>query len=156
VSVIEVKFKLSNKSDWQAIQQSISLLKWARADGSSIRYRVIIEEDVLPRTTPQNALQHVWYTLAANQLQDDTEEGYRAYCKLTMGVPILRRDSEEFRAAYDRVIRPLPYELKLEAMKHPLDFPITRLMTKRQYNEFADAVYIHLTGLGADLERRAA
>lgn len=131
-------------------------MPFTRKDGTQIRYRVIVEEDVLPRSLPQNALQHVWYDLAASQLKDGTDEDYRAYCKLHFGVPILRRDSDEFKSAYDRVIRPLPYELKLEAMKHPLDFPVSRLFNSRQTNEFLDAVYVHLTGLGVDLERRAA
>jgi len=150
-----MKLRLATREDWARIKDAIANLPFTRGD-QRVRYRVIIEEDTLPRSTPQNASQHVWYGLAADQLKDDTAEGYRAYCKLHFGVPILREDSEEFRRAYDSVIKPLSYEKKIKAMSHPLDFPITRLMNKRQMNRYLDAVYIHLTGLGVDLERRAA
>lgn len=103
------------------------------------------------RSIEQNKLQRRWLNEAAEQLGDETAEDKRGYCKLHLAVPILRNENEEFRAAYDRVIRPLRYELKLEAMKVPLDFPVTRLMTTKQKKQYLDAMYQHFRSLGVML-----
>lgn len=102
------------------------------------------------RTLQQNRLQRKWL-LEAEAQGDQTAEEYRGYCKLHFGVPILRNENEEFRIAYDRVIRPLDYELKLLAMMVPLDFPVTRLMTTKQNTKYLDTVYKHFTSLGMRL-----
>lgn len=103
------------------------------------------------RSLEQNKLQRLWVNEASDQLGDESAEDKRAYCKLHFGVPILRNENEEFRRAYDRVIRPLPYELKLEAMKVPLDFPVTRLMTAKQKTAYLDAIYQHFRSQGVVL-----
>lgn len=103
------------------------------------------------RTNEQNKLQRLWLREAAEQLGEDTPEGYRAYCKLHFGVPILRGENEEFREAYDRIIRPHSYEDKLTMMALPLDFPVTRLMKTGQKKRYLDDVWIHFTNLGVKL-----
>ena len=103
------------------------------------------------RTHEQNKLQRLWMKEAAEQLGDETAEEKRAYCKLHLGVPILRAENEEFCEKYDRLIRPLPYEVKLEYMATPLDFPVTRLMTTKQKKQYLDAVYQHFRSLGVAL-----
>ena len=103
------------------------------------------------RTPEQNRLQRMWMNEAAEQLGEDTPEGYRAYCKLHFGVPILREEHEEFCAAYDRIIKPHSYEEKLAMMALPLDFPVTRLMTTKEKSRYLDAVWAHFTGLGVQL-----
>jgi hypothetical protein len=89
------------------------------------------------RTRDQNALQFLWATEAANQLGDCTAEEVRRRWKLEHGVPILREDSAEFRAVYDRAIKPLPYELKVEAMRF---VPVTSEMKVRQMVRYLDTV----------------
>jgi len=103
-----------------------------------------------PRTIEQNKLQHKWL-LEAEEQGDQTAEEYRGYCKLNFGVPILRNENELFREKYDRIIRPLPYEVKLEIMMVPLDFPVTRLMTTKQKSKYLDQQYLFFTGLGFQL-----
>lgn len=107
------------------------------------------------RSEEQNKLQRKWLSEAAEQLADETAEEKRAYCKLHFGVPIMRNgDSDicrEFRDKYDRIIRPLPYEQKLELMAVPMDFPVTRLMSTKQKTEYLDAMYQHFRGLGVEL-----
>lgn len=103
------------------------------------------------RSLEQNRLQHLWHKEAAEQLQDETAEEKRAYCKLHFGVPIMRAESDEFRDAYDKHIRPLPYETKLAFMSAPLDFPVTRLMSTKQATDYLDAVAQHYAGLGVRL-----
>lgn len=100
------------------------------------------------RSLEQNRLQRLWMKEAAEQLQDNTPEEKRAFCKLHFGVPILRNEEEEFCAAYDKHIRPLPYETKLAFMSVPLDWPVTRLMTTGQMTRYLSDVYRHFTDLG--------
>ena len=150
-----MRFRLANRSDWQRLRDYVATLPWVR-DGKQVVYRVTVEELAESKTEAQNNAQHEWYSLAASQLQDSTAEWYRGYCKLHFGVPILRSASPEYRVAYDRVIRPLPYEHKIIMMMAPIDFPVTRGMNKKQLSEYLDAVYQHLRGLGVNLEREAA
>lgn len=103
------------------------------------------------RSLEQNRLQHLWHCEAAAALKDETPEDKRAYAKLHFGVPILRNEEEDFRAQYDKLIRPLPYAQKLELMKTPIDFPVSRLMTVDQYSRFLDAIADHYRGQGVQL-----
>ena len=110
-----------------------------------------IERGQKPRTLAQNNLQHKWHLEAAHELRDESADDKRAYCKLHLGVPMLRAENDDFRAQYDAIIRPLTYEQKLALMKPPIDFPVTRIMTTAQKTRFLDAVYQHYTGLGVRL-----
>jgi hypothetical protein len=89
------------------------------------------------RSKDQNALQFLWATEAAFQRGDLTAEEVRREWKLRHGVPILRDDSAEFRELYDRAIKPLPYEMKLEAMAF---IPVTSEMKVRQMVRYLDTV----------------
>jgi hypothetical protein len=67
-----------------------------------------------------------------------------------------------FKAEYDAVIMPLPYEHKLKLMMVPFDFGVTRLMTTRQKTIYLDTVHRHYSEQGLiltnpeDLKRRRA
>lgn len=110
----------------------------------------IVITDGRKRSIAQNRLQRLWMNEAAEQLHEYTSEEYRAYCKAWFGLPILCED-QTFSDLYDAVIRPLPYERKLELMAIPLDFEVTRKMTVAQKQRYLDAVYDHFTGLGVIL-----
>ena len=101
------------------------------------------------RSLPQNSITHAWYAQIARELREDSEMGWKCYCKLHHGVPILRLADEEFRATYDRVIKPLSYENKLEAMKV---WPVSSLMTKAQLSEYAEAVQADFARRGVVLK----
>ena len=103
------------------------------------------------RTYQQNRLQRKWMTEISEQLPDFTAEEWRGYCKLHIGVPILREENEAFREKYDRIIRPLSYEDKLEAMQEPLDVPITRIMTSKQKTTYLDAIFRRFSERGVVL-----
>lgn len=92
------------------------------------------------RSVEQNRLQRRLINEIAEQTGQTAEE-VRALCKLTIGVPILRAANELFAEKYDRIIKPLPYETKLEVMAEPIDFPVTRLMTTAQKKEYLDSIY---------------
>jgi hypothetical protein len=100
------------------------------------------------RSLRQNKLQRLWLNEIAEQLGDQTPEEVRGYCKLTIGVPILRAEHETFRERYDAIVRPLPYEKKLALMMEPLDFPVTRLMTTKQATAYLDGVHRHFSEKG--------
>ena len=103
------------------------------------------------RSRQQNRYQHLWHNEAAKQLRDETAEDKRAFCKLHFGVPILRAESDEFRQQYDRLIKPMPYPQKLELMKEPIDFPVTRLMTVEQKTRYLELIQHHYATQGVRL-----
>lgn len=100
------------------------------------------------RTNEQNRTQRMWLNEAAEQLGDRTAEELRGMCKLQFGVPILRAENTRFCEAYDRLIKPLPYETKLEYMMDPLDFPVTRLMTTNQKTRYLEDMSKHFLEQG--------
>lgn len=103
------------------------------------------------RTNDQNHLQRKWVLEISSQLGDRTPEEVRGYCKLHFGVPILRNENDAFRAEYDAIIMPLPYEHKLKLMMVPFDFGVTRIMTTRQKTAYLDAVHRHFSEQGVIL-----
>ncbi len=100
------------------------------------------------RTNEQNKLQRKWISEISEQLGDQTFEEVRGYCKLTIGVPILREQNEDFCETYDRVIKPLSYEHKLQMMMEPIDVPITRIMNTKQKTEYLDGIHRHFSSQG--------
>lgn len=94
------------------------------------------------RSVDQNRMQRRLLSEIAEQT-DQTAEEVRAYCKLTIGIPILRAESELFAQKYDVHIRSLPYETKLAMMAEPFDFPVTRIMTTAQKTRYLDEIQRH-------------
>lgn len=89
------------------------------------------------RSEQQNDISHVWYEQLARELREDNALGWKAYCKLTIGVPILRAEEEEFRTNYDASVKHLTYEQKLKAMHF---IPVTSLMTKAQLSQYLETM----------------
>ncbi len=100
------------------------------------------------RTTAQNKLQRQWMTDINLQAPGESAEYWRGYCKLHFGVPILREENEAFRLKYDRLVKPLPYEAKIEFMCEPAGLPVTRIMTTKQKTAYLDAVHRHFSERG--------
>jgi len=90
-----------------------------------------------PRSDLQNRLSQRWFTDISRQLGDMPHDNVRAFCKLTIGIPILREENETFRIQYDKVLKKLGYEEKLEAIRI-FDLPVTRLMSTKQMTKFMD------------------
>ena len=88
---------------------------------------------VQARNLEQNALAAVWYVDIAKATGEGTPMDVKQECKLRYGIPILRAENEEFRLKYDRLLKHLPYETKLELMEW---FPVTSLMTKGQFARY--------------------
>jgi len=102
-----------------------------------------------PRSLDQNAISHAWYEQLAAELREDDALGWKCYCKLHHGVPILRAESEDFREAYDAAIKGLTYEQKLKVMRL---LPVTSLMSKPQLSAYLEAVQADFGGRGVSLE----
>ena len=101
------------------------------------------------RSLDQSALSHVWYEQLSRELREDDALGYKCYCKLHHGIPILRAEDDEFRAFYDGALKSLSYEQKLQAMKFT---PVTSIMTKQQLSKYLDAVQNDFMLKGVRLE----
>ncbi|MAF04390.1 hypothetical protein [Herbaspirillum sp.] len=101
------------------------------------------------RSLGQNATIHCWYEQLARELREEDALGWKCFCKLHFGVPILRAEDEEYREVYDCSIKGMTYERKLIAMKQ---WPVTSLMTTTQLSKFAEAMQAHFRPLGVNLE----
>ncbi|UQN37296.1 hypothetical protein MTR80_06215 [Alcaligenes aquatilis] len=100
------------------------------------------------RTLPQNDITHVWYGQIARELPEDDALGWRCYCKLHHGVPIMRAEDAEFQCMYDSIIKGRTYEEKLLMMKY---LPVTSLMSRKQLSTYAEAVQADFRARGVFL-----
>lgn len=101
------------------------------------------------RSLSQNAITHAWYEQLARELREESALGWKCYCKLHHGVPILRAEDEDFRDAYDQVIKGLRYEQKLISMRF---MPVTSIMNKDQLSKYAAAMQEDFRSRGVLLE----
>lgn len=102
------------------------------------------------RSGEQNRTMWMWANEAADQLGDREAADIQAEWKLTVGIPILRSGDPDFRAKYDRVLKPLSYEAKIEVMRD-LDFPVTSAMKVRQMCRFMNEVQRRCIEMGLTL-----
>lgn len=91
------------------------------------------------RSKEQNKLAFKWYGEISEQTGEEIED-VRARCKLEIGVPIMRRDSEKFRDTYDRLVRPLSHADKLDLIRDT-EMPVTSLMKIKQMTEYLDLMF---------------
>ena len=112
-------------------------------------YTVTIKEGEEPRRDRQNAFAFQAYSDIAKILRDRDPMEVRAETKLHIGVPIMREENEQFRAQYDRLIRPMDYEDKLALMVEPMDFPVTRMMNVKQMSRYITNMLRHWDARGA-------
>jgi len=97
------------------------------------RYVKINAKTGKKRSNDQNAISHAWYEQLARELKEDDAIGWKSYCKLHHGVPILRSEDSLFREAYDQTIKGMSYEQKLKVMRI---LPVTSLMNKDQLSKY--------------------
>ena len=117
-----------------SLQSAIGAL---REDYAAHRYLRVTWRTGKNRSLDQNAISHVWYEQLGRELRQESANGWRRYCKLHHGVPILRAEDADFRGFYDRALKSLDYADKLVAMDY---FPVTSLMTKPQLSQYLEAV----------------
>jgi hypothetical protein len=129
-----------------SLQSAIGLLREQYQRYKFLRMSTKTGKD---RSLPQNAITHVWYAQIARELREDDVLGWKGYCKLHHGVPILRAENDEFRESYDGAIKGLSYEQKLKVMRI---LPVTSLMTKEQLSKYVEAVQMDFAQRGVLLE----
>lgn len=130
-----MKYKIRHAQDFIDFYDSVS-------KPGAIKYPCEIEvSDGTPRSLPQNNLSFKVYDRIAQHMDRD-KLAARCYCKLTYGVPILRRDDEKYEAFCQKGLDKLIYEDKLEAMEFT---PVTSLMKKKQKSEYLDDVMDNFT-----------
>lgn len=123
-SLIQVSGKLSD-----AGKEAIELLNSGKA------VDIIVQEHVeeKARSVPQNKLVYLAYDRIGKTLYGGDELHARRECKLMIGCKILYRESEDFVKTFDKVIRPLPQEIRLEAMDL---ISVSSIMTVKQCKEY--------------------
>ncbi len=113
------------------------------------RYIEVTVKNGKVRSIKQNSTTHRWYQQLALELKEYDALSWKCYCKLHHGVAILRAEDDEFRLAYDSVIKPLSYEQKMIAMKC---WPVTSIMNKDQLSRYAESVQADFRLKGVLLE----
>lgn len=97
------------------------------------------------RTLDQNGLWFAMYKRIADMTEIGDAEDARRYCKLHLGVPIMRKACDDFRHGWDVSFLMLTYETKLElmgpcALFGPDGFPVTRLFDRAQGIAYTDKI----------------
>lgn len=113
------------------------------------KYLIVSARAGKTRSIPQNAIQHAWYTQMALEDRSLSQIEHVRFCKYTYGIPILCADEPEYREKCRRLLGPLDYECRMEAMDH---WPVTRLMTKAQESSYLEAVQSGYAKRGVNLE----
>lgn len=101
------------------------------------------------RSVDQNRMFFEQYTRIGKHLYGGDTVHARRECKLTCGIPILRRDNPEFARMYDKVVKPHPYAIKLQMMDY---LPVTSSMTVAQGVEYTNTVFDTYAMKGIDWE----
>jgi hypothetical protein len=115
-----------------------------------LKYSVKVTKWQKKRTLDQSAQSFVWYQQLEHELPEDNAQGWRRFCKLHFGVPILRAHDNDFRMLYDKCIRQsLSYEEKLIAMDV---LPVTSRMNTETFNLYFTALQDHFDTQGVRLE----
>jgi hypothetical protein len=129
-----------------SLQNSIGIIRELYQRNRYLKVNIKIGKS---RSLDQNAILHAWIEQIARELREDDALGWKSYIKLHLGVPILRAEDEQFREAYDQVIKPLGYEKKLIAMKC---WPVSSIMTKPQLSALLEATQADFLKRGVKLE----
>lgn len=115
------------------------------------KYVVVSLRPGKDRTLDQNALWFSMYQRIADMTNMGDVEDARRYCKLHVGVPIMRKNDASFRDGWNRVFLNLDYETKLELMGPcavfgPDGFPVTRLFNRAQGIAYTDQIVNEFAG----------
>lgn len=123
---------IRNDMERAKVMQIISKLELSADQPYAVTIKIADES----RSDKQNRLAFSWYQIMG-AMTGHGKEYERAYCKWTYGIPILRRDDEEFNRFYSQALQRLTYEQQLKAMEY---LPVTSLMGVRQFAEYLTTV----------------
>jgi hypothetical protein len=117
----------------RALSEGLGIVRAAYEESKFIR--LIVRKRV--RSLNQNDQAYVWYEQIGLELSDHTALEARCISKLVEGVPILRSIDSEFREFYDRAIKWMTYEEKIEAMKF---VPVTSRLPVDAMSQYLEAM----------------
>ena len=89
------------------------------------------------RSNRVNRTTHMWYGEMAAQDESEDALGWKNYCKLTYGVPILLTDPD-FTELYEAALEPFDYETQLKRIQF---IDVTSIMSKEQGKEYMDMIW---------------
>ena len=117
------------------------------------KYVVVSMRPGKDRTLDQNALWFAMYQRIAQMTEIGDVEDVRRWCKLHLGVPIMRRSDVDFFNAWNRSFLHLTYEEKLHLMGPcnlfgPDGFPVTRLFDRAQGIAYTDQIVAEFSAKG--------
>ena len=99
-------------------------------------YTIRVAQADESRSLKQNRRSFMWYQLRGS-MTGHGQIHERCLCKLKYGVPILRRDDEDFEKFWHSALQFIAYESQLEAMEF---VPVTSLMGMKQFAEYLTEV----------------
>ena len=117
--------------------------------GIPVPFELVIS-DKRTRTLEQNALLHKWVEELTEQRGDVESGDVKAEIKLRFGIPILRRDEPKFKETYDRLLKPISYEEKIELIRY-MGLPVTSVMSVKQLTELLETAERYYTSKGFTL-----
>lgn len=117
------------------------------------KFVVVSMREGKDRTLDQNALWFAMYQRIAQMTQMGDVEDVRRWCKLHLGVPIMRNADVDFFNAWNRSFLHLTYEEKLHLMGPcnlfgPDGFPVTRLFNRAQGIAYTDQIVAEFSAKG--------
>lgn len=117
------------------------------------KFVVVSMREGKDRTLDQNALWFAMYQRIAQMTQMGDVEDVRRWCKLHLGVPIMRKADVDFFNAWNRSFLHLTYEEKLHLMGPcnlfgPDGFPVTRLFNRAQGIAYTDQIMAEFSAKG--------
>lgn len=110
--------------------QALAILK-------HLNYPVEIKKFKPANTGRQRNTTHMWYSEMATQDESYDALGWKCYCKLTYGVPILLTDPI-FADFYEVALAPFDYETQINRIKY---IDVTSIMDKQQSKQYMDMIY---------------
>ena len=137
-------WKVTNEYSLKGFMSKVELLA---KDNEQVTFSWRVGRD---RSLDQNRMCFELYSRIGTQLYGGDTARARAECKLTIGVPLMRASCEDYRAAYDKVVKPHDYETKIHLMGPPLEFPVTSQMGVKQCKIYIDTVINTYTLQGVD------
>ncbi len=102
-----------------------------------------------PRNPDQNAMLHGLIQEIEPQWEGHDFRYIKNYIKLVLGVPILRASDNKFREGYDKSVKHLEFEQKIDAMDL---LPVTSVMDKDQFSKLLDSVLSHFQDKGFEFK----
>lgn len=130
----------------ESLQRCLGDLRGLFAKHKYLRLNVKTGKD---RSGDQNRIFHAWMGQLARELPDHDELGWKCYCKLHHGIPIMRAEDDDYRTKYDATVRPMSYEQKITIMEF---WPVSSVMTTQQLSKFLEAIQKSFEPLGVFLE----